>query len=378
MPFPKIAHINTMLPVLDGNIIMRDIAGDSKTPSVYSIFYMVQGQDTFSGENSDLKREARGICFYGDGTIMSRPMQKFFNIGEKPHTMDTAIPWNDVKRVMVKRDGSMVHPIYVGGNLILKTKKSFISPEAIAATELLKANPDQMQWVVDQMKKGQTPIFEFTSPNFPIVVSYHSAELTLLHIRNNISGEYLDIMNDGSVPFPIVEDVRSNFEQDGIVSFQLIKNWCMTATHVEGIVIQLENGEMVKAKTQWYADLHRTIVFIRVRDVVEAVLNDNVDDMIGAFRMCGRPESTVQQVETIRNTVLDEVNKIRCAVHSIAATIPADLSRKDIYSNFAKNSDFPSEVMMVYDGKSVDWIELYRKRFLKKWPLDVIVDNAGD
>lgn len=378
MPFPKIAHINTMLPVLDGNIIMRDIAGDSKTPSVYSFFYMVQGQDTFSGENSDLKREARGICFYGDGTIMSRPMQKFFNIGEKPHTMDTAIAWNQVKRVMVKRDGSMVHPIYVAGNLILKTKKSFTSPEAIAATELLKANPDQMKWVVDQMKNGQTPIFEFTSPNFPIVVSYQTAELTLLHIRNNISGDYIDIPNDGSVPFPIVEDVRSNFEKDGIVSFELIKNWCMTATHVEGIVVQLQNGEMVKAKTQWYADLHRTIVFIRVRDVVEAVLNDNVDDMIGAFRMCGRPEKTVQQVETIRNTVLDEVNKIRCAVQSIVSTIPVGMSRKDIYSIFAKNSYYPSEIMMVYDGKSVDWIELYRKRFLKKWPLDVIVDNAGD
>ena len=376
--FPTIANISQFRPLVESeNFLFRESNGNIVS------FYMIQGQDTFSGENSNYKRESRGIVFDAvSGEIVSRPLHKFFNVMEKDFTQPDVIAWDDVERIMVKRDGSMVHPIRIAGVVTMKTKKTHESREAKAATEFMNGTPKMLEWITTVMMRGHTPIFEFTSPSFPIVVQYPSDALTLLHIRDNVSGEYFNLQDYiskfGEIPFPLVEDVSAMFLVDGKVSWDAIKEWANHAQQVEGVVIQFKSGEMMKVKTEWYRELHRSIVFIRVRDVVKTTLSDGIDDLIAAFRMCGRPESTQIQVLKIQKQVLEEVLAIRHYCEAEARKIPVGADRKTAYVDYVSKSKYPSMVMNVWLGKENDYIEFYRKTEVQNWPLDVIVDLNED
>lgn len=376
--FPQIQNIQSFRAAVENeNFLFRQHG-----PNIFG-FYMVQGQETFSGDQSDLKREVRGISFDAtSGKIVSRPLHKFFNVCEKSFTAPEVINWADVSRIMVKRDGSMVHPIPFNDTIRLKTKKTADSAEAIAATLFMNKNNEFVEWVRQTMHRGHTPIFEFTSPAFPIVVSYKSEELTLLHIRDNLTGQYFDLQEYseefGKIPFPIVEDVSYQFMQDGKVEWSKIKEWTETAINTEGVVIQFKDGEMMKAKTKWYTELHRSIVFIRIRDVVKVALSDQIDDLVAAFRMCGRPESTITQVLEIQKSVLDDVQKIKTYCEWVVSAIPLGTDRKTVYQEYANKSQYPSLVMNLWVGKNNDYIEFYRKNRVSDWPLDVIVDLSDD
>ncbi|MFN4181023.1 MAG: RNA ligase, partial [Armatimonadota bacterium] len=53
--------------------------------------------------------ECRGIAFDEDGKIISRPLHKFFNLGEKPHTSFQRLSERgDLVSVQEKLDGSMI------------------------------------------------------------------------------------------------------------------------------------------------------------------------------------------------------------------------------------------------------------------------------
>ena len=99
---------------------------------------MMQGGKTFSGDNSAFILECRGITFHPDGKIATRPMQKFFNVGETAELAPEKIIWEDVSRVMIKQDGSMVTPIWVNGKLTFKTQKAFMNREAKVAFDICK------------------------------------------------------------------------------------------------------------------------------------------------------------------------------------------------------------------------------------------------
>lgn len=380
MQFPHISNISQFRPVVENeNFLFRESNGNIVS------FYMIQGQDTFDGEHAPFRRESRGIVFdAATGNIVSRPLHKFFNVMEKSFTHASVIPWQDVARIMVKRDGSMVHPIKINGEIIMKTKKTHTSKEAIAATEFMKSDVKFIKWVSAVMDLGHTPIFEFTSPNFPIVVHYKNDELTVLHIRNNVTGEYYKLCDYAQMfgtpecPFPFVEDVSNQFKVDGIVSWDALFEWSQTAQNVEGVVVQMINGEMYKVKTKWYQELHRSIVFIRERDVAKVALSDGIDDLVSAFRMCGRPEATVQQVLDIQKRVLEEVKELEHYCIKIAESIPQDADRRTAYQSYAANSKYPSLVMNIWLGKPNDYVEVYRKNVIPNWSLNVIVDISDD
>ena len=204
--FPTINHLNDLLPFVEANKQIR-VKADEHTGLIV-VCYMVQDEDTFAGEHEHFERECRGLTFYPSGKIASRTLHKFFNIGQRDDVLPHNLQWANVTRIMVKRDGSMVTPVLLeGGTVIMKTKKTFTSKEAIVATELLHAVDNlqaELEWVKTVLRFGYTPTFEFTSPRFPIVLKYVKEELTLLHIRENVSGRYLSEAEIGRLdcPFP--------------------------------------------------------------------------------------------------------------------------------------------------------------------------------
>ena len=168
--FPLIRHISDVLPAIEGfpEIIVAEKDG-------YTVInYVVSTPDTWKRSgNADLanfyggyeawtiRRECRGLIFAEDGTIMSRPFHKFFNLGEKEETLPTAIDFGQEHRVMSKMDGSMIRPIIVKGVLRLATKMG-VTDVAVEAEKTL--NDEQRDWLRMAVEQGITPLFEYVAP----------------------------------------------------------------------------------------------------------------------------------------------------------------------------------------------------------------------
>ena len=192
--FPRIEHLDDVRPAIEG----RDEFVIAERDWGYVVNYMVSMADTFppvETENDAIRRECRGLLFYPDGKIMSRPLNKFFNIGEKPETQLHTLNFNLPHTVYTKLDGSMVRPIDINGNVRWGTKAG-ITEVSMQAEVFVAKNPKYEKFARFCFANSLTPIFEFTSPENTIVLHYAKTELTLLAVRHNITGEYYDIRKD--------------------------------------------------------------------------------------------------------------------------------------------------------------------------------------
>jgi RNA ligase len=374
MNFPHITHLKDLLPHIERNAQIR-VKEDEETGLTVAC-YMVQDEDTFEGENAAFERECRGITFYEDGAIAARTLHKFFNIGERAETQPDAIKWQEVTRVMEKRDGSMVTPVLLdNGNVKFKTKKSFSTKEAALADDLCSAT-ERYTWVKGLLLNGLTPTFEVTSPRYPIVICYEKDELTLLHIRSNCTGRYLseDELQQMEPPFPIVTNLISDFYGDGLpaklVSWDKLKEAAETREGIEGWVIQFESGEMVKLKTTWYNQLHRAVTFTRWRDIANAVVADTADDLKGAFALTNR---SIEPILLVERTIKSKVQVIKVAVElHVRKGRELNWSPKDMALSLREHELF-GLIMNLYRGKQPDYLAWYAKHRLDiDWNLDPV------
>lgn len=365
--FPKINHINEILPYVEGNNQFRVAKQDN---GFTIVCYMLQDENTFTGEHENWTRECRGITFAPNGTVASRTLHKFQNVGESEATQADQIPWDKITRIMDKRDGSMITFVDVDGKIVGKTKKTFDSAEAKAATEFLHKDPKRIEWVHHVLSRGATPTFEWTSPRFPIVLTYEKDELTLLQIRDNVNGIYVTSLGEGGswtagCPFPIIENLIGNFEKPRDI-LELAK----TETGIEGWIIQTDDGNMWKIKTKWYCELHHAVTFTRWRDVAKAVINDQSDDLKGAFAMTGRSIESILTVErAIHSAMADCQREVESAV--IAAK-NENLEAKDLAMRTTRSPLF-SLIMRAFRNQPVNYMEWYaRHRLDDDWGLEAI------
>lgn len=369
--FPVIKQLADLLPYVRDNEFIRV----KKEPNGMTVVcYMLQDDETFEGPNAAYERECRGITFYEDARIASRPFHKFFNIGEREETQPQNLQWSQVARIMDKRDGSMVVPVLLphGNYFKFKTKKSFSTSEAALADKLCFENPVYHHWVLWILQSGCTPIFEVTSPRFPIVLRYPKDELTLLAIRDNQTGRYVTELGEGAhwtkdCPFPIVKNVMEEFYGDGVptrlVSWEKLKAAAETREGIEGWVIQFNSGEMVKLKTKWYCDLHHAVTFTRWRDIARAVCDDKADDLKGAFALTGRSIEPILQVERKIKSRLDAV-KLMVEV-PVKAGLADGASAKDMALKWKDDEHF-GLIMTLFRGKEPDYLAWYVKNHLEK------------
>lgn len=372
--FPEIKHLNDLLPFIQDSTQIRVKPDDLTGHTV--VCYMLQDEDTFSGPNEKYERECRGITFDEHGYTSSRTMHKFFNIGEREDTMPDVIDWSLVDRIMDKRDGSMVTPVLTMSSkdsFKFKTKKTFSSPESNLADSLAKSL-EVSTWIISMLVLGYTPTFEVTSPNFPIVLRYDEDELTLLHIRENVSGKYLseaEILSY-SPPFKVVDNVAFKFRNEqGNISWDILKKYSETAEGVEGVVIQFTNGDMMKLKTAWYISLHRAVTFTRWRDLARSVCADEADDLKAAFVMVGR---SVEPILIVQRDIHAKIAAIRDYTESIAKQCFIEgKSVKDVALTLREDKYF-SLIIRQFKGQEVDYMEYYIKNSLElDWGLEVVV-----
>lgn len=265
--FPVIEHIDDVLPHIEGDngiYVSRYATHDT-------IDYGHHLDETF---NSAMRRECRGLKFDKSGRLMARPFHKFFNLGERERVEE--IDWSRPHRVLEKLDGSMIHPALVDGGMVFMTRKG-ITAQALEAGS--HATEGVRALARDRLAAGKTAIFEFTSPDNRIVIGYDRPALTLLAIRDNLTGTYTDFeqMHEMADHFGVA--VVGSHPVDGPTEAFL--NGVRGLIDIEGYVVAFDDGHRLKLKTQHYALRHKTLAGLALeKNALECVVNDAVDDVV--------------------------------------------------------------------------------------------------
>lgn len=341
-----------------------------------SFCYMIAADGTFDDAWS---RECRGIVFNTAlGKVTGRPLHKFFNVGERESTRVENLDWSKVVRVMDKRDGSMIHSVWTMNGIRLKSKKSFESDVAKAAEDWMHNEPDLKVWkfVSRMVALNKTAIFEWTAPDARIVLHYPDAELRLLHVRDNETGQYMDRedmqgwadeygvkMVDETDEFFDVHDIYKDGVWVGsarVLDAKEILEAAKTREGIEGWVVQFEDGEMVKLKTDWYLKRHRAMTFLRERDIAQLVLDEGLDDLKALLVGEGVDISEVLAIEA---RVLHVLREMALEV-DVAYNADHGLSRKD-FAIKHNGSKYFGLLMSKYVGKEPAFKDYFEKNLLK-------------
>lgn len=367
--FKTINHINDIQPIVADKKEIRFLA----QPNGVTVgCYMFVDSKTFDSVEA---LECRGIAFDKAGAVVSRPLHKFFNIGEKEDlTSERLLQRNDIAAVYEKLDGSMIATAWVDGELQWRSKKAFTSDVVKLATAFLNLPENEHVknfacWVA---REGMTAIFELTHPEARIVVQQDRPALRLLHVRDNITGEY--VMLD---PEHFIHRWVSHYRVPVVQRFDNLPIGPLLETlegmqGKEGYVIQFKNGDMVKVKCPWYLRLHRSITFLRERDIVRLALNEELDDVKGSLVEAGIDLAGVNEVEArlkgILSGMLDEIESIYMRGRH--------LDRKH-FAIATKAHPLFGLIMQRYSGKEVELTDWYsRTRLREDFSLRVLASDA--
>lgn len=311
--------------------------------------------------------ECRGIMFelVNDQPVRlaSMPMQKFFNDGEGGIDHD----YNTIVQIMLKEDGSLISTYLHQGELRLKSKTALLSDHAVNATRWLNlpAQASLKEQLYQLAIYGYTVNMEYTSPEpyMRIVIGYQYPTLTVLNVRCNDNGRYL---TKEELHYTTYGAVRNRW----VDTFDIPEDGQAFVDHVneevgiEGYVIQLADGTLVKVKTHWYRALHFSKDSVtNPRRLYEAVLEETTDDLREMFSDDPYSLNLIDEMEAkvfkIHNHLVKTVEDYYEANKHLDRPAYAILGQKVL-----DNKAF-SIAMMKYTGKVVDY-----KGLLKKWYKD--------
>lgn len=284
----RIECLDDVLPSLEGRSDFVVVRKDGYTV----VDYVYAAPDTFDNQ---IRLECRGLKFGHDGRILARPFQKFFNVGERPECTGENLDLSRPHMVMEKMDGSMIHPAIVNDEVVFMTRMGRTDVARKAERHLTHAMRYECRLVLEQ---GYTPILEFTAPDNRIVISYPESGLTLLAVRENVSGRYMahdivksvaNYMNVQAVPIHSVP-----------TDPKLFLHHARTVVGMEGFVIRFADGFMVKAKGEDYVLKHRAKdAVLQEKNVLALIVRDELDDVLPLLETQDRAN-----VERYRNDVL--------------------------------------------------------------------------
>lgn len=365
--FPVIRHLDDVLPHIQDCPEIIVIPRDGFTV----VNYVVHIPGMFGSDMGDLsltnriRRECRGLIFDSNGYLVSRPYHKFFNVGEQEETQEHLVADLLSKshyQYLEKLDGSMIRPIRLGDRIRMATKMGFT--DVSAQVDLyLRINPRGQQIIdfcYELMQDGLTPIFEWCSRNQRIVVDYPTDSLVLTAVRDNIEGYYLDLdvtLTHYGYDIPTVKSLYNNHTPFKDVAAAIRGNTIFK----EGIVIRLSTGHMLKMKTDWYCNLHRSKdIASRTHDVVQCILTDTVDDLKAnlAAEDRVRVEDLERRINAYVMKMVVDANKFVIDNRQIYGDDKKSFAFR-LREHTGFSSDFTSVLFAIWDGK--DAFDLVRK-----------------
>ncbi len=292
---------------------LRRVENEAGTLFLYTYTEKTEHEKFWTKET----RMARGLIVEkSTGTVIAKPFEKFFNLGQMEETFLTNLP-NEPYTVQEKMDGSLGIIYYYDGKWNVATKGSFTSDQAVKATEMLKKHD------LSLIPQNLTLLTEIIYPANKIVVKYEEEKLVLLSIIDNSSGyEFYNVKN---TTIPTIEQ----FTTPKIYSYTIDQMIALQKTmpkDEEGFVVRFHSGMRLKIKGSEYLRIHKMIAHMSPISFWEVMKNGKVpenylEQLPDEFRDEFRP--IIQQLEKQYKDVLDE------AVQEFLS-IPDKTSRKSI------------------------------------------------
>jgi T4 RnlA family RNA ligase len=316
----------------------------------------------------------RGITFVWntDGTLYKRYLllDKFFNLEQTPCSMYSVVKDYKIKNIFNKEDGSIASFVKLpNGKVLGRSKTSFQSDQAIEIQKIYEKDGQVKQFVDFCMDEDIIPIFEFVSPQNRIVVPYANTELILLRMRDNKTGEYLNI-NDYAHKLDGISVAASLGEH----TLDSIKEVVLKMVGKEGVIVQFENGKMIKIKSPWYCDRHKifTTDLNRENTLIKFIVDETIDDVISQLNDPIKSE----EVEKMTGVINRYIKKTSDEVGDLISNYSGDI--KEFAIKYSKNRLFPIAIGVI---RGKDKIGMIKSKILqetkdlmaaKKW----ISDNS--
>jgi T4 RnlA family RNA ligase len=232
--------------------------------------------------------EMRGLTFVfnKDGSVYRRflLLEKFFNLNQTANSMYSVVKDYKIEFVNIKEDGSIASFIQLpNGKILGKSKMSFESGQAHGINNIFKSNEDVNKFITWCMNEDITPIMEYVAPFNRIVLPYAKEELILLRLRDNKTGDHLNIKDYldkiGSIKIaPFIDDFKS---------LDVLVETSSKEEGKEGYVITARDKEgrnfFYKIKTPWYQALHGVLTndLYRENTIIKYIIEDRIDDVLG-------------------------------------------------------------------------------------------------
>jgi T4 RnlA family RNA ligase len=217
----------------------------------------------------------RGLVVDKEGKVVARPLPKFFNDFEYP---EGTIPYGLPFEAFIKYDGSLGIGFLYEGEVIIASRGSFASEQAVKAMEIFNRE-DAKHFI----KPGYTFAFEIIYPSNRIVVDYGADEkLVLLAMYNTETGEevlYEDMKNYFNEYF---YDNNNYIFLGEKVTFDCdLKEYRSTIQGAdEGYIIRFENGFRMKIKGEEYCRLHRILTHVSNKSIWQSLKDEKPLDEI--------------------------------------------------------------------------------------------------
>lgn len=303
--------------------------------------------DFFNPVNGvDNSKELRGLAFVfnNDGTLYKRflMLTKFWNLNQVTESFYDNVKNLKIQSSYNKEDGSLISFIELpNGRIVARTKMGFDNDQTVEVNKLFTGKIEE--FVKECFDNDLVPFFEYVSFRNKIVLNYKDTELILLRVRNNNTGEFLDVEQFRNRGFKVVES-------EGFKSLDEIIELYKTLENKEGSVITFENGQMIKIKTDWYFVKHKLNDDIHYENaIIDLILNEKIDDVL-----CQLNEDTdAEKIEFINNIEV-KVNKyIKMKMAEVEELVSKyNGVMKDFALAYLKNENFGMAVN-VLKGKEI-------------------------
>lgn len=283
--FPIIRTIDDVLPAIAGRDEFNHYIKDGYSVVNYNVVFPDSFPDPATAPDAEtsnlwaLRRECRGLLFNADGTVLARRFHKFFNVNEKEETQSNVVSLDNLS-VLEKLDGSMISFSIMNGELVAFTKAGItdIANDALEFANNLSTKGLFEEFIRDCIACNCTAIFEFCSRKNRVVIDHPVDRLVLTAIRSNLNGNYSTYTH--MMGFAVAYKLELVKKFDDIFDINLWTETVSNETGLEGYVIRYDNGHMLKAKNEWYLQIHRAKDRLNEeKNVVEMILNNLVDDV---------------------------------------------------------------------------------------------------
>lgn len=294
----------------------------------------------------------RGLIVNAFGDIIARPFPKFFNYGQTgcpKIELDTQVVVSD------KLDGSLgiLYRVFGESQYSIATRGSFVSDQAIHATELLRT-----KYANYVPPKGVTLLFEIIYPENRIVCDYGDMDdLVLLGSVDNNNGDNWDaVAVDWNWPGPRAESFPYLTFGEALAA--------PPRPDKEGFVVNaFIDGFRVKIKQEDYINLHRIVTGLNARSVWSAMMEDKVEELIE--QIPDEFHDFIRGVESdielaVWQSFLEAKREFRKIKFAMA---DANEATKKDFALRAKNHSYAWALFKFWDGLSI--VEIYGE-FLKR------------